>query len=578
MKNKIVLKIFFFLTLFLFNVMFCHAEIYRAKLTGNAVNLRSGPGTNYSSLKTLQVSTEYNMVDNTLYPDEGGCESGWYKIYYEASATGYVCSKYVTVSTLVFSEEAKTDCESKLKEAGFPVTYWTGLCSLKQVHPNWEFSPVFTGLDWSSAVEAESACGKSYIASSIPTNIDSTCKNEYTKTWYPASSTAVAYYMDPRNWFSENTIFQFEYLKYSDVLKDKYVEAANNIIKNAEFYKYHIGLGNNLGEIINQASLQANISPIFVSSRILQELGNQTSLYNLYSGVYSAQNNEFLGYYNFYNFGVTDCCATSRGATICGLEYAKKNSWNSVYNAIYGGASQIAASYIAVGQYNGYLQKFNVVPVQSSKLYGHQYMTNVAAPSSEAKTTYNSYKNLGVLDSAFVFYIPVYNKMDNSFYAGGSGAVDTPDDPNTKTTLDINTIVVSSGYKYQSNLISGIPSNTDVNIVKGNLESIAGSGNVMIKNKDDVLVSDGLIGTGFKITIKNQDSEATLTVVINGDTSGDGIINALDLLQVQKNILGTYELSGVYQNAGDTSDDGNVNALDLLQIQKSILGTYTINY
>ena len=28
--------------------------------------------------------------------------------------------------------------------------------------------------------------------------------------------------------------------------------------------------------------------------------------------------------------------------------------------------------------------------------------------------------------------------------------------------------------------------------------------------------------------------------------------------------------------AGDTSSDGSINALDLLQIQKSILGTYSI--
>ncbi len=577
MKNKVGLKIIFFFLLFIVNMNVCHATIYRAKLTGNDVNLRSGPGTNYSSLKTLSKDSEFTMVNDTIYPDEGGCEKGWYKIYYEASATGYVCGNYITVSTLVFKEEATTECEIALKEAGFPASYWPGLCSLKEAHPTWEFSPVYTGLDWSSAVDEESECGKSYIASSIPTNIDSTCKNPYSKTWYPASSTAVAYYMDPRNWFSENTIFQFEYLRYSDLLKDKYVDATNNIIKNAEFYKYHLGVGNNLGAIINEAGLNANISPIFVGGRILQELGNSTSLYNLYSGVYEEADGIYKGYYNFYNFGVTDSCATSRGPSICGLEYAKKNEWNSVYNAIYGGASQIAASYISVGQYNGYLQKYNVVPTQASKLYGHQYMTNIAAPSSEAKTTYNSYKNLNVIDSAFVFYIPIYNNMDDSFYTENNGAVDTPDD-NTTSTLDINTIVVSSGYKYQSGIISGISQNTDVNIVKSNLESIAGAGNIIIKNKDDQIINDGLIGTGFKITIKNQDSEATLNVVMHGDTSGDGVVNALDLLQVQKSILQTYTLNDVYGTAGDTSGDGVINALDLLQIQKSILGTYTINY
>ena len=41
-------------------------------------------------------------------------------------------------------------------------------------------------------------------------------------------------------------------------------------------------------------------------------------------------------------------------------------------------------------------------------------MTNVMAPSSEARTTYKSYYATGILDSKFVFYIPVYNNMPSS--------------------------------------------------------------------------------------------------------------------------------------------------------------------
>ena len=80
----------------------------------------------------------------------------------------------------------------------------------------------------------------------------------------------------------------------------------------------------------------------------------------------------------------------------------------------------------------------------------------------------------------------------------------------------------------------------------------------------------------MKVKINNKNGSEILQVVISGDTSGDGIINALDLLQVQKYILGTYTLSGVYKEAGDTSGDGIINALDLLQVQKDILGTYKI--
>jgi len=571
MRNKYFYLLIFLISLFIINMNICYAEVFKGKITGTGVRLRSGPGTNYEYLKTVSKNSEYTLVNNTKHQSESGCTNGWYKIYYEGSATGYVCSDYVTVTKLVFNENPTNTCEQTLASLGFPSSYWPGLCSLQASHSNWQFKPIITGLDWSSAVDAESACGKSYIASDIPTNIDSTCTNQYTKTWYPASSSAVAYYMDPRNWFTEQYIFQFEYLKYDAGLASIYPGAATDVIDHSEFYKYHNGLGNNLGNIITAVGSETNVSPIFVASRILQEMGSGTSLYNLYSGVYEG----YLGFYNFYNFGVTDSCATTSGTTVCGLEYAKKNNWYGLHDALKGGASQIANSYIAKGQYTGYLQKYNVVPTESNKLYTHQYMTNIAAPSSESKTTYNTYKNLNLLNNVFVFYIPVYNNMENADFSENNGAVDTPD-TNTPSTIDISTIVTSSGYKYSSNYITGINASTSVNDIKNSIESISGSGTVTIKNANDVVVTTGNIGTGFKVVVNNSTKQEVLNVVINGDTSGDGIINALDLLQVQKKILGTYSLNGVYSLAGDTSDDGQINALDLLQVQKSILGTYKI--
>ena len=112
--------------------------------------------------------------------------------------------------------------------------------------------------------------------------------------------------------------------------------------------------------------------------------------------------------------------------------------------------------------------------------------------------------------------------------------------------------------------------------LKSTIESVGGSSTVTIYNAAGSIVNSGTLATGFKVVVNNSSTVETLEVVIKGDTSGDGIINALDLLQVQKNILGTYNLSGAYSLAGDTSGDGAINALDLLQVQKSILGTYNI--
>ena len=574
--NKRLTLVLFIISLFIINMNICYAEIYMGKITGDSVRLRLGPGTNYDLIASVNKGNEYRLVDNTLYPSEQECENGWYKINYNNSIPAYVCSDFISISTLVINEDATSECENRLKELGFPSSYWPGLCRLNETRPNWIFTPVMTGLDWSDAVNRESACGKSYIASSVATNIDSSCTNQYTSTWYPASSSAVAYYMDPRNWFTESTIFQFENNSYNLNLNEIYSNAASYSIRNAEFYKYHLNLGNNLGDVLNQVGNDTNVSPVFLASRMLQELGSKTKLYNLYSGVYDGNDGIYLGFYNFYNIGVSDKCATTEGTTICGLRYAYNNGWNSLYNSIKGGASQIYNNYIDAGQYSNYFQKFNLVPKNSNSLYLHQYMTNIAAPSSESKTIYNAYKSLEILDNAFNFYIPVFNNIDNSMFYETNGAVLDTNDEETPSTIDISTIIVGSGYKYSDNYLMGINPNTNVNDIKNTIESIAGSGSVIVTNSEGIAVTEGLIGTGYQIIISNASEKVTLIVIISGDTSGDGLINALDLLQIQKNILNTFSLSDHYFKAGDTSKDGKINALDLLQVQKNILGTYTI--
>lgn len=579
MKNKIITYIIFMISLFIFNMNISYAGVFVGEITGTGVRLRSGPGTNYEEVKTVSIKDSYTLVNNTIYQTESGCTDGWYKIYYSGADTGYVCSNYIRVSELVYNDTPTNDCETNLKDLGFPSSYWPKLCQLKEAHPNWVFKPIITGIDWATAVDRESACGVSYISSSVETNIDRSCKNPYKNTWYPASSSAVAYYMDPRNWLSEKYIFQFEYLKYDSGLSTLYPDASRSIIKNAQFYQYHLGNGIDLGNVINEACAKdtVNVSPIHISARILQELGNSDSKYNLYSGAYTGDNNIYYNYFNFYNFGVTDSCATSYGTTYCGLNYALKNNWLGLSAAIEGGASQIASSYIAKGQYTLYLQRFNVVPTEQNKIFNHQYMTNVAAPSSEAKTTYNSYAAMGgdILNSAFVFYIPIYNNMDNANYSSSSGAQES-ETSGTLISSDVGTIIKSSGYKTNGNFMTGIQPYTNVQTVISSLESIVGTGNVIIKNQAGNQVTDSYLGTGYIIEIKTEAGTSSLTALLYGDTSGDGIINALDLLQVQKAILSTYSLEGVYASAGDTSRDGKVNALDLLQIQKYILGIYPI--
>lgn len=575
MKRYLLLIMCLFSTFFVVQTGVLAASDYI--ILNDSVNIRKGPGTSYEKIRVGKNGEQFDLKKSEIVPDtvkNGSCNEGWYEIIYDSNQMGYVCSLYVTLKKAPTAEKPVTNpnsnCEKEMANAGFPSSYWSGLCSLQNAHPTWKFSAIQTGLDWTTAVEKESSCGKSLVQTSNSSYIDSSCNKGY-GSWKTASQTAVAYYMDPRNFLSEQYIFQFEYLRYDKTYANIYPSTIKSILQSTSFYKYHEEKKNDLSVITNNAGSAANVNPVFLASRMRQELGTGESLKNLYSGVYKGYEN----YYNFYNIGVTDACATSSGTTYCGLSYAKNNGWNSPYNAIKGGADMLANSYIAVGQYTTYLQKFNVVPTNTTKLYLHQYMTNIAAPSSESRTAYTSYKNLNLLNQGFVFHIPVYYNMDDSITNSSNGATGSTTDDKV-TTLPISTVLNSAGYKYGSGIITGIKPETGVEDIKASIEAVSGNNTVTITDAKGNAKTSGAVGTDFTIKIKNTTDTTTAKIVIKGDTSGDGKINALDLLQVQKSILGSYDLTEEQKKAGDASGDGKINALDLLQIQKSILGSYEI--
>ena len=118
-------------------------------------NIRSGPSTSYRVLATQNVGSTYYLKSTSIVADEkqnGSCDSGWYQIDYNGS-TGYVCSEYVRLGNVSYDDgkTPTTACESEMQAAGFPSSYWSGLCSLKEKHPNWTFRAVQTNLEWSVA-------------------------------------------------------------------------------------------------------------------------------------------------------------------------------------------------------------------------------------------------------------------------------------------------------------------------------------------------------------------------------------------------------------------------------------------
>ncbi len=92
--------------------------------------------------------------------------------------------------------------------------------------------------------------------------------------------------------------------------------------------------------------------------------------------------------------------------------------------------------------------------------------------------------------------------------------------------------------------------------------------------QNEPLGEEDKIGTGSKLVLKNDLDETVYeyTFIIYGDVNGDGEINSLDVLIIQKHILETKPITGIFLKSGNTSKNGNLpSSLDVLKIQKHIL-------
>lgn len=101
---------------------------------------------------------------------------------------------------------------------------------------------------------------------------------------------------------------------------------------------------------------------------------------------------------------------------------------------------------------------------------------------------------------------------------------------------------------------------------------------IKVFKADGSEVTRGLAGTGMTVKLfvggKERDS---LTIIINGDASGDGNISISDYTLARLDILGIKALSGVYRTAADVSKDGKVSISDYTLMRLDILGLKPIS-
>lgn len=135
-----------------------------------------------------------------------------------------------------------------------------------------------------------------------------------------------------------------------------------------------------------------------------------------------------------------------------------------------------------------------------------------------------------------------------------------------ESPLKVNELEIS-GIDYKENTVADIKQKIITNL---EIE--------IVNNENKVLQDTDIVGTGTKIRIKeNNHILREYTIIIYGDANGDGKINSVDLLVIQRHILEIEHLKEIYKKASNVSKRvAKPTSVDLLIIQRHILKLHVI--
>ena len=459
--------------------------------------------------------------------------------------------------------------------------------------------------------------------------------------WYAASKQTIKFYLDPRNFLNDERIFMFEELAYKEsihteelvqtMLRGTFMEG-NTFYYNDNNEKVEVSYARTFMD----SAKKNGVSPVHLVARAIQEQGTRGSVLS------SGDNAEYPGYYNFFNINASG--KTQADIIRSGLAYAKKKNWNSPYAAIVDGGNLLSRYVTEYKQSTLYLQKFDLA---GETYYSTQYMQNVRAPYSESFNYYEGYYDNGLINTGFIFSIPVFKgdmptlttldvnySEDNtlaSLSVTGCNLMPSFTSSATNYTCyiskDVNKVTVNATATNANAKVEGIGEKTlDNDETKLDVVVTSASGDkktytILIQKREEILYSPDEVLSNLQINIKNNyishfddnidassfisqinlnyptmiaeisenkilstgmtlklkgNGEKAYTIVIYGDNNGDGNIDIVDLLKVQKDILGVNKLTDGYREAADVNKDGVVDIIDLLKIQKHILGVSKI--
>lgn len=592
MKNKYFKYLIVYITLLLFNINFCHADTYKGKVTGSGVNLRSGPGTNYETVKSVSKGNYYMLVSNTLHNSEEGCESGWYQIYYEGETSGFICSNYLEVS--LASEEVSDEYNRPwttpagaiiggakfITEKYINAGQFTSYLKKFNVNPESEYNV------YNHQYMANLQAPYSEAYSSFKSYRDNDLLKLPIAFSIPIYEEMPEYTILPGN--DANTTCQSEVI-------DLGFEALLNEQGFPESYKCKLRIIHNSHPnwIFNAMHTGLDFNKSVIAEQNVSSIQGGDKYYDLTSGSrvetesnWYRANKETVAYYldprNFLN--------EERILMFEKLSYSE-NYTTTVVSTILKGTFMDG---ISILDNKTYAEIFieagltaNISSVYLASLARQESGANGSRATSGQEFTYKGITYIGLYN----FYNIGANSSAESpilaglvWASGGSTSVivngnkeenndsnennnNTDNNENTEEIVVLNEqeVLTKLGVEKKNDCLLGLSINTTLGSLKQKLPDLI----LSIDNVGD----EGIIKTGQRITITDGFTTFIYTIVVSGDVDGDGAIGATDYVKIKNYIMEkeNSELNIEQSLASDVDNNNEIGATDYVKIKNSIM-------
>ena len=277
--------------------------------------------------------------------------------------------------------------------------------------------------------------------------------------------------------------------------------------------------------------------------------------------------------------------AISEGQSV-GKGYAdKKQAFNFVI-PVYANMPQTACAFTSSGNPNNYLGKLSVAGLPMTPGFD-------AATTSYSMVVDNSVSSVTVSAAALVktstvsgtgsYNLNVGNNTIQVVCKSQSGSARTYTITiyrNSSGTTGGEVVNTNAGFTSTvysvGTYITGIQPGTDTTTLLAGLSS---SNTVRILDASGNEKS-GTAATGDSVAVYDASGNmlASTKIVIYGDINGDGKINVLDMIKLNRHITGKGTLTSVYLEAADANRRGDgATVLDMIILNNHITGKKTIN-